>query len=245
MSAPHRTAHTLIVSDIHLGFATSKGKELLDFLSSYTYRRLIILGDLFDDREFSRLEHDHWSLLSYLREQSHDQKVEVILVRGNHDEKLIDSMSRLMGLPAVIEYTWKYNGQSFLATHGDQFDRFLSTGRMASFFSHFTFALISELDLKNKHFTRLIERLHGAWLRVSAIVAQGAAEHAQRMGANVVICGHTHVPLKKTFTIKGKSVQYFNTGAWTNVLPTFIEINEGEVKILSYVDAEVHEWEPK
>ena len=39
---------TLIVSDVHLGTDLSRPDALLAVLKSYTFRRLILLGDIFD-----------------------------------------------------------------------------------------------------------------------------------------------------------------------------------------------------
>ena len=46
---------TIIVSDIHLGSEVSRSKQLLDTISHFDYKQLILNGDVFDDLNFKRL----------------------------------------------------------------------------------------------------------------------------------------------------------------------------------------------
>jgi UDP-2,3-diacylglucosamine pyrophosphatase LpxH len=53
---------TLLVSDVHLGCAVSLAADLLHLLQNTTFKRLILLGDIFQDLNFSRLT-THWERL--------------------------------------------------------------------------------------------------------------------------------------------------------------------------------------
>lgn len=77
-------AHTIIVSDIHLGSDLSRVNELIDVLDSWVFERLILLGDIFDNLDFKRLSGLHWGFLSHIREVS--RKREVVWIEGNHGE---------------------------------------------------------------------------------------------------------------------------------------------------------------
>jgi len=44
-----RAFDTLILSDVHLGSELSRAREALDLLKSTSFRRLILLGDIFND----------------------------------------------------------------------------------------------------------------------------------------------------------------------------------------------------
>jgi metallophosphoesterase superfamily enzyme len=46
---------TLLVSDVHLGSEVSRARDALDLIQSLRYRRLILLGDIFSDLNFRRL----------------------------------------------------------------------------------------------------------------------------------------------------------------------------------------------
>src|SRR3972149_12010529 len=81
-------ANTIVVSDIHLGSDMSRAGELISVLDSWTFERLILLGDIFDDLNFKRLRRLHWDFLSYIRQIS--KRKEVVWVEGNHDEGLVE-----------------------------------------------------------------------------------------------------------------------------------------------------------
>src|ERR1035438_5487861 len=77
---------TLILSDLHLGAEMSRAREALRVLQESSYRRLILLGDIFADLNFGRLKKEHWKFLGYIRKLSNPKRnVEVIWVEGNHD----------------------------------------------------------------------------------------------------------------------------------------------------------------
>ena len=244
--------HTLIVSDIHLGFSLSRSKELLDLLRTIQCKRLIILGDLFDDRNWSRLGTNAWSFLSYIHEMSNgNHNTEIILIRGNHDHKLIDPMSRLLGVSVTDEYEWTYNGKRFLAVHGDRFDKTLVRSSFWGNLLILPIILISKLDGKKRKGMAAAERFRGRWLRLSPIVSKRAAEYAHKKSIDYIICGHTHIPMAKSFTMSNKDkdmedseIHYFNSGSWTALPASYIVIDNGKVE-LKYYEGEKYEGDKK
>lgn len=225
---------TVILSDLHLGSETSKASEALQALKSMTFRRLILLGDIFCDLNFRRLHKEHWEFLSFIRKLSNPKRhVEVVWVEGNHDFGLVDVMSHLVGVHAYKEYTWVSYGERHLAIHGHQFDSFVLKDRFRlSSFGGLVFLLIQKLDSKKKRFARFLDRLNTRWLRLETKVAEGALAHAAARGVQRVFCGHTHEPA----TANKRGVHYYNTGCWTTERPTYITICEREIKIHEYVD---------
>ena len=126
-----RTVDTVIVSDIHLGSEMSRARDALDLLRSLDYKRLILLGDIFSDLNFSRLTRDHWKFLSCIRKLSNPKrKIEVVWVEGNHDHGLSNVMSSsciralrertLTHLPAGRQ---RYSGVAELRRAGPCFER--------------------------------------------------------------------------------------------------------------------------
>src|SRR5689334_14322978 len=115
---------TVILSDLHLGSDTSRAREALRVLRSLSFRRLVLLGDIFCDLNFGRLKKHHWEFLSYIRKLSNPKRgIEVAWVEGNHDQGLTEVMSHLVGIKVHREYSWHENGVKYLAVHGHQFDR--------------------------------------------------------------------------------------------------------------------------
>ncbi|MDZ4711452.1 MAG: UDP-2,3-diacylglucosamine diphosphatase [bacterium] len=228
-SVQSENANTIIVSDIHLGSEVSRAKEIRALLQSYRFKRLILLGDIFDDLNFKRLKKEHWQLLSYIRKLSNPGKgIEVVWVEGNHDEGLSDIMSHLIGINVYKEYSWKFNNKTYLAIHGHQFDRFLNENVMISNISSFIYNKIQKYDKENQTVSRFIKRRSKGWLRLSHKVADGALGFAGQKKADYIICGHTHQPLYK----KNCSAEYYNTGCWTDIPSNYIIIdNNGTIVI--------------
>jgi UDP-2,3-diacylglucosamine pyrophosphatase LpxH len=212
---------TFLFSDLHLGSDVSRCKELLQVLQSYRFKRLILLGDIFDDLNFKRLRRDHWEMLSWLRKLSDpDKSVEIIWILGNHD-LLLDSVSRFVGIEVRDKYMWEHQGKRFLAIHGHQFDRFLEENVVISQIATTLYILVQKLDTRRQRCSRLLKRLSKKWLRLSHQVALRAARYARMQGADYVFCGHTH----RAAALELEGVGYFNTGCWTDLPSHFVTID--------------------
>src|SRR6202008_5193282 len=80
---------TLILSDVHLGAEVSRARAATSMLKQNSFRRLILLGDIFADLNFGRLKKEHWKFLSAIRKLSNPKRnVEVVWGEGNHDNGL-------------------------------------------------------------------------------------------------------------------------------------------------------------
>lgn len=222
---------TLIISDLHLGSELSRASDAVRMLKRSRFRRLILLGDIFSDLNFHRLKKEHWRFLSYIRKLSNPKRgVEVVWVEGNHDRGLATMMAHLVGVRVYQEYFWRSQGQLCLAIHGHQFDRFVSRNAFLSKAATVFHLNVQKLDLKNKLFSRMLDKLSTRWLRLTEKVAQGALHHAKLKGAELVFCGHTHHAL----ALQDSDVRYFNTGCWTHGRPTYITVLDGGVQIREY-----------
>jgi len=94
---------TVIISDLHLGSEVSRAEAALRMLKETSFRRLILLGDIFCDLNFRRLTKEHWKFLSYIRKLSNPKRnIEVVWVEGNHDHGLSEVMSGRVRCPSRI-----------------------------------------------------------------------------------------------------------------------------------------------
>src|SRR5262249_19531126 len=158
-------------------------------LRSLSFRRLILLGDIFCDLNFRRLKKEHWRFLSYVRKLSNPKRhVEVVWVEGNHDRGLTEVMSHLVGIPVSEEYWWTYEGERYLAIHGHQFDRFISRNPVLSALGEWVFLHLQRFDSKGKLLSRFLDQQNSRWLRLSSKVSAGARSMAQARGARYVFC---------------------------------------------------------
>lgn len=224
-----KDVNTIIISDIHLGSEVARPKAIKEMLQRFNFKRLILLGDIFDDLNFRRLKKEHWNLLTYIRKLSNpDRKIKVVWVEGNHDEGLSEIMSHLIGIKVYKEYFWISNGIKYLAIHGHQFDRFLNENIIISNVASFVYNKIQKYDKERQRFSRFIKRRSKGWLRLSNKVAEGALDYAKISEADIIFCGHTHQTLYR----KQSNTEYYNTGCWTDIPSSYITIdNEGIPKI--------------
>src|SRR5438067_419547 len=185
-----RAYDTLILSDVHLGSEISRASDALELLKSTTFRRLVLLGDIFNDLNFRRLKKEDWQFLSYIRKLSNPKRnVEVVWVEGNHDQGLSELMSHLVGVRVYQEYEWTYRGVRHLAIHGHQFDRFAVNNVVLGRVFTTIFLGLQKLDSRGQCMVRLLERLDTKWLRLTSKVANGAVAHASARHAGRVFCG--------------------------------------------------------
>ena len=219
---------TFIVSDVHLGTDLSRPAALLATLQRYTFRRLILLGDILDDLNFGRLPRRHWELLAYLRTLcTPDRHIEVVWVAGNHDHLLSKLTHNFLGLLVRKQYQWRYEGKTYLAVHGHQFDSFIARHPLITGGACFLYYTLQRWETDHHRLSRFLKRTSKTWLQVSELLAREATAYAARRGADGIFCGHTHSPLARIFG----GIGYYNTGCWTEKPATFITIGARGIQL--------------
>lgn len=225
MSQPQKiTIDTLIVSDLHLGDKLTRCQEVLKILNNYSYKRLILNGDILDGLLFKRLHTEHWNILSKLRKLSKD--CQVVWLHGNHDAAP-EILSRLLGLSVHNKFIWESAGKKFLAIHGHQFDRFLHNNIIISRLAFFVYYWLRRFN-PDGYIIRLIKERSQTWKRNSFEVAKGALKLGEAKAVDYVFCGHTHI----IDTAENNGIKYYNTGSWLEKPSAFITITGSEVKLI-------------
>jgi UDP-2,3-diacylglucosamine pyrophosphatase LpxH len=237
---------TLIISDVHLGSPNSRGDECWHLLRGlklgrhrFTIRRLVLLGDIFDDMNFRRLRKGEWKLLGMVREMTDPASgVEVVWIRGNHDREVIELMSHLVGTDAFEEYGWSVAGVRFFAMHGDQFDSWILDYPVLSGIPLWIYDAIQRVDGRTHRFSRFLKGQSKKWLRINEEVSAGIVGYVRDRGMTVdaVFCGHTHIAQK--LLVEQWGIWYYNTGCWTgNDHPTYVTVDGLGVVRLEHFDA--------
>ncbi len=217
--------HTLIISDIHLGSSVAQPKKVLETLKKYSFKKLILLGDVFDNLNFKNLSQDGWELLQYFGKLSKTKKVR--WVEGNHDKGLSEIISALVGAKIKKVYHWQYKKEKYLAIHGHQFDRFLVDNVIISYMATVLYNLLQKIDFKDKRMSRFVKRRSKGWLKISEKVFKSAILFGKLKGAQYVFCGHTHRAMKKT----RYGIKYYNSGGWVDTPCSYITIDDNGIKI--------------
>jgi UDP-2,3-diacylglucosamine pyrophosphatase LpxH len=238
---------TLIVSDVHLGSELCNAELFCRVLSGFRFKRLVLNGDIFDhlNLEFEvktrhlregkqprvkkhRLKKSHLKALSLISGLSKpENNCEVIWIEGNHDEGISHIFSSLIGATVHNEYMWEFAGKKCLAIHGDQFDEFYRDHinlvewvtwvyQALQSFGPKTTPLCLYLKNNSKHYTRAIN-----------IVAEGAARYAEKKGADVIFCGHTHHAEHKRIG----EIEYYNSGTMQCAIVSCITLGEQGFRI--------------
>lgn len=224
--SPHTKIDTLILSDLHLGSPIGKPWHIRTLLTRHHWKRLILLGDIFDGyTNYQHLDQEHHDLLTLIKGFAL-KGCEIVWIRGNHDHNRDGSLSRFIGAPVLDQYAWKQDGKQFLAIHGDQFDAFLENPGKLDFMLHKFFLQIQKLDKKGRHIVKLIDYANARLRKLSSKVARGAIKHAIEHNAEYIFCGHTHIAKKQVHENGQKKVHYYNTGCWTHTPSTFVAVDE-------------------
>lgn len=230
----HRKTHTLIISDIHLGSPVSRAKDLCRALRSWSFQRLIILGDLFDNTRFARLNKHHWKLLHELREIRRQSTGEVLWVAGNHDEVVLQPVARMLeaevlGDDDFLRFT--VGTRQYIAMHGHQFDRHVAEYPVRAHVAGTLYLLIQQADMmRDKRISRWVKQRSKELLKVAEEVAQQASCFAKTYGADTIVCGHVHLATQQVIN----GIQYINSGCWTETPATLVSIDESGAHLMEY-----------
>ena len=225
--------HTLIVSDTHLGTSAFKARAFLAMLNTFWIEKyFILLGDIFQDNDFKRLSSSHWGVLSHIRKLTKPgRELDEIWIEGNHDSAVMTSViGTLLGLDVRREFSWEYQGKKYLAIHGDIFHFFLSRYPIITKIIILIYTIIQHVDPNNRHIAHHLSDITSHINGEHKQVADGAAMYAQSRHMDYVICGHTHLAMRKQYG----AVEYLNTGCWVKDPCSFVTIGEAG-PILNYV----------
>jgi UDP-2,3-diacylglucosamine pyrophosphatase LpxH len=224
---------TVVISDWHLGSALSDANGILACLKSLSFKRLILLGDIFQDLNFSRLKKEHWEVLSYLRKLSNPKlNIEIVWVKGNHDLELTDVMSHLVGIEVHEKYEWTHLGKRCVAMHGHQFDPAMLGNLELTKVISWWFLQLQKIPGFNKSWCRWIDSISGYFQNLSQTVSIRALKFAKSHGYDIICCGHTH----EECHIIEDNVHYFNSGCWINNNGTYISFNDTEIIVVKESD---------
>jgi UDP-2,3-diacylglucosamine pyrophosphatase LpxH len=232
-----KQADVILISDIHLGANYCHADELIAMLESWKFKKLILVGDVFQHGDFDRLhkmdrfDRSHWKVLSYFRQLTDPAfGVEVIWIEGNHDWKVLDIVGAMLGINIYDEYIWEFGGKKFIAIHGHQFDLRLPEGEFISRLGQNIYLLLQRYFQYSV--TRFISKIGKKFSRSTEFVRKGAMAYALSKHCDYVFCGHTHKPESFSEVIENKTVSYFNCGTWADSDKlTFITITGTDVAI--------------
>jgi len=239
---------TVFISDVHLGSPDSKAREAVDFLKHVKCEKLVLNGDIIDAwslRRGAKWTNSHTKFVRAVLKMSEKHGVEVIYLRGNHDDILDRFLPLSFGpIKFVREHIHESaDGKRYLVVHGDGFDSVSSHHRWLAVAGSIGYDLLLRFNrLYNRWRTwrgypyySLSQKIKA---RVKSAVSyidryetqlQQLALHRHCQG---IICGHIHTPEDRQVG----DVHYLNSGDWVESLSAIVEHLDGRFELIRYED---------
>ncbi|MCC6545750.1 UDP-2,3-diacylglucosamine diphosphatase [Candidatus Sumerlaeota bacterium] len=225
---------TIVISDVHVGSEVCRATQLRRALKEWMpFRRLVILGDFFDDLNFSRLRKEHFGLMDDIRRLSTRHRIQVDWIEGNHDSAAHEVVRRIIGANVHNELVLDLHGKRYLFIHGHQFDEFLTDHPIITVVASKVYGSVQRREGgRKKSLSRWLKKKSKKLLNVSEKVERRAISYARRKSVDYIVCGHTHYHGETP--PHGGPIKYVNSGCWTDAPSTLITIDAGGLKKHKY-----------
>lgn len=239
---------TVFLSDIHLGTLDCKADECRRFLKHIRAEKIVLVGDIVDAWALargSRWRNRHTRFVRTVLKKMEQEHVEVLYLRGNHDDVLERFLPFHLGkLHISKEYIHlAADGKRYLCVHGDGFDS-IST-------NHKWLAVLGSLGYDVLLMVNRLYNKYRAWRgreyysvsraiksRVkSAVNFIGKYEEqlqnlAVRKQCDGIVAGHVHHHADEMVG----AVRYLNCGDWVETMSAVIEHKDGRMEAILYKD---------
>lgn len=216
-----------VISDVHLATMASKAKHLLNYLKSVQPKILVLNGDIIDSWRFSRnyFPKAHLKVIRQVVKMI-EKGVRVVYITGNHDDVFRKFNNTQLGNFSIVnQLELTVGNQKTWIFHGDVFDHIIhhspwlaKSGAAAyGFLTGFNKGLNFILRIFGGKDMILYKSMKDRILKEKKILTNfelAIANAALSKQIDLVICGHTHIPIDKTITTEKGMVRYINCGDW-------------------------------
>jgi UDP-2,3-diacylglucosamine pyrophosphatase LpxH len=245
-----------VISDVHLATMASKAKDLLKYLKSIQPKTLVLNGDIIDSWRFSRnyFPKAHLKVIRQLVKMI-EKGVQVIYITGNHDDVFRKfNNTRLGNFRIVNQLELTIKKQKIWIFHGDVFDHIIHNSPWLAKFGAAAYGFLTGF---NKGLNFILKIFGGKDMilyksmkdriskekKVLTNFELAIANAALSKEIDMVICGHTHIPVDKTITTEKGTVRYVNCGDWVEHFSAAECINGNWT--LNYFNSDQEEEEPE
>jgi UDP-2,3-diacylglucosamine pyrophosphatase LpxH len=248
MKKPVLSYRTIILSDIHLGTPESKAQQVNTFLKHTRCEQLILNGDIIDGWALKRKNHwqkPHTAVIRRILKLSQKNDIDVIYLRGNHDDFLSSylpmTLDRLRFCEEHIHET--PTGKRFLIVHGDCFDAVTTHSPFVAVLGDIGYQALLKINRFYNQFRALRGKEYYSISKAIKAKVKSAVNHisrfedhlkelADKRGCQGIICGHIHTPEDKMVD----GIHYLNSGDWVESLTALVEDHEGNFEVITYQD---------
>ena len=236
---------TIIISDVHLGTAGAKAREVVKFLKHNTCDKLILNGDIIDAwelKKYGKWKVKHTRFFKVILKMMEDHGTELVYLHGNHDDFLDTILPLKIGkFSLLMDYILESGEKRYYIVHGDIFDSVTSNLKWIAKLGSLGYNLLLWLN-KGFNFWRkkmgkapysfsqkIKSKVKSAVSPTSSYEKQ-LTSLAKMKKCQGIICGHTHKPAMK----KLGEIEYMNSGDWVESLTALTEDFEGNWKLFEY-----------
>lgn len=216
-----------VISDVHLATLASKAKPLLKYLKSIHPHTLVLNGDIIDSWRFSRnyFPKSHLKVIRQLVRMI-EKGVKVVYITGNHDDVFRKfNNTKLGNFRIVNQLELKTGHQNVWIFHGDVFDHIIHHSPWLAKFGAAAYGLLTVIN----KFLNVVIRIFGGKdmiiyksmkdriLKEKKVLSNfelAIANAALNRNVDLVICGHTHIPVDKLISSDHGEIRYINCGDW-------------------------------
>lgn len=234
-----------VISDVHLATMASKAKALLKYLKSVQPKLLVLNGDIIDSWRFSRnyFPKSHLKVIRQLVKMI-EKGVQVVYITGNHDDVFRKFNNTRLGNFSIVNQLELVVGErKTWIFHGDVFDHIIHHSPWLAKFGAAAYGLLTAF---NKILNLILRAFGGDEMilyksmkdrilkekKVLTNFEKAIANAALSKNVDMVICGHTHIPVDKIIHTEQGQIRYINCGDWVEHLSA-AECLDGEW-ILNY-----------
>jgi UDP-2,3-diacylglucosamine pyrophosphatase LpxH len=237
---------TIVISDLHLGIKASKAKEAYKFLKNNSCETLILNGDIIDGwqlKKSGKWKKKHSKFFKLILKIMSDKNMQVIYLRGNHDDFLDEIMPFEIGnFKLRRQFILNSGANKYLVIHGDIFDSITSNLSWLSKLGDVGYTLLLWI---NRHYNHIRQKRGKDYYSLSAIIKNKVkkvvnlisdyekklTQLANEKGCNGIICGHIHQADNKMIG----DIHYLNSGDWVESMTALVETHSNHWEIIDYV----------
>lgn len=238
---------TIVLSDIHLGTKNCQADKVTHFLKHAKADRIILNGDIIDGWNLKRQgvwKSEHTRFLRMVLKRVEKENVEVIYLRGNHDDILGRFLPMQFGnLSIVEEFIHETEKGRYLVVHGDVFDAITQKTKWLAVLGDIGYRILMRINrVYNKYrswrgkeyfsISKLIKAKVKRAVNYISDFEQEVELMAKRKQCIGIMCGHIHTPDDKMIG----DIHYLNSGDWVESTTALVEHFDGRFEVLGYDD---------
>ncbi len=247
MKKPPRKYRTIFISDVHLGTQNCRVKEAIHFLKNTRCERLVLNGDIIDGWQLnhgSMWTKEHTKFIRHILKRIEKKKLDVVYLRGNHDDILSRFLPMKFGTLSIVEdFIHESPSGRYLVLHGDVFDTITKNFVFLAHLGDWGYKFLMSLNRwynkyrawRGKEYYSLSKSIKAkvkAAVNFVSSFEEKLTKLAEARGCTGVICGHIHTPADKQMG----NLRYLNSGDWVESLSAIVEDFEGNLGLIYFKD---------